>query len=131
MSMINDFDLSAGNQVKVQIELPNGTVYDLTGLVVSLDLSVDASMQKFSSYGDPVFFRSANQETSLNIEIRGNGPITRSSHERKIREIRQMVHAREWQCPYCGTINPIEARNCGSLDEHAIGCGAVRPFIYG
>lgn len=35
---------------------------------------------------------------------------------------------REWKCPACAMVNPIEHRYCGEGFEHPAGCGRPRDF---
>ena len=93
--------IMAGKQMKVFIELSDGTMYDLDGMATSVQLN--------SSYNGVVEF-----------EIHGISDGAIMSYN----DIRQKRTASEWACTYCNRPNSRKDETCKS-------CGGVRSFLYG
>jgi hypothetical protein len=113
--------IAVGKPMTVTVETSNGYVIELQGVLVELSAS---SLPEFN-WGDDMKLR---MPMEYEMTIRGIQTWVGIAHDKAVRDI-TLRHASEWKCPYCGHINPVEARYCGHKDT-SVGCGAARPFIY-
>jgi len=98
-----------GDRMKVYLEYPDGTIQMVDAFAVSLEHQM--GWDNIESY-------------TITLETTGPVSITASMEEVKVKKKKEI----EWECSYCGTVNPKESRHCGGTDGR--GCGASRPFIY-
>jgi hypothetical protein len=112
----------------VTIEYPNGKVFSGKATAASVSLAcpmieVTAIDDVFASYWP------ALPEWTMDLEMRGTGPLTLTQEFVKQRVDGVVKTELEWHCPFCGRVNPAGTRQCGAGEWD--GCGGARPFLYG
>lgn len=119
--------LRAGEKVRLYLESPDGRVYDITGTVEHVSISVDHVMA-FSELGG--YHSHVRQpEVTAELTIRGDHMHMFSSDQMEDL-VETQRDKQEWECSYCGHINPMSARYCGQTDDRVAGCNARRPFYF-
>jgi hypothetical protein len=108
-----------GGSVKAYIETPDGSVYEIPGVIVDMTMQQDLN----SHFGVGPEGYTAGFQT-IDVNIRGYNFIRHNDRGIWNKRIAERTSAAEWLCDYCRGANPRDYRKCGN-------CGAVRSFIYG
>ena len=105
-----------GQEIKVTLEMKDGTVFSGTALMASINMERDvlayADDEPALSYG----------HSRWDMELRGIGkPLM--TFENYAQEIKGKQAAPEWACDWCEGVNLKKARRCEN-------CGAHRSFVF-
>lgn len=100
-------DAFFGKEVKVYLELPDGTMW--SGNTICAELTVET------------FPYSYIKQMDWTLSLRGSGELTFTEGCRE--RIKEETKQSEWHCSFCGAVMPKAERKCE-------GCGAWRSFVY-
>lgn len=116
--------ITAGGQVKLYLEQPDGTTHELTGSMTEFEISQDIGVMTLDRDG-PVKGSAVSVRpiVTANFTIVGDLYKLFKPNEFEI-EVYNRSQAREWMCDWCGSPNVW-------LDRHCDSCGGARSFIYG
>lgn len=114
--------IQAGGPVKVTLELPDGQVIEMSGLVVEMSVG-------YPYTGVFDFENRYHGPREYEMTIRGTEAWSGLTVQKAQRDA-TLQHAHEWKCSYCGHVNPVKARYCGADDVRAVGCGGARPYVF-
>lgn len=106
--------------VKVFIQQQDGTVFEMTASIVSLDIQSLPTTRLFLATSG----RYCRHEptTFMNIHLSGTG-LTVYQQGEAVESVTRRRSALEWLCDFCGSPNTREHTHCTQ-------CSAARSFVY-
>lgn len=111
-----------GEQVKLYLEQPDGTVHELTGSMTEFEINQDIGVHQISDGGVMDRMVMGEQVITANFTIIGDAYKLFNPNEFEL-EVQNRNLAQEWMCDWCGSPNIWTDRHCDR-------CGGARSFIY-
>jgi hypothetical protein len=107
-----------GGSVKAYIETPDGSVYEIPGVIV--DMTMQQDLNSHFGVGPDGYTAGFSR---IELSIQGYNVTRHNNRDEWKKAVIRKTSAREWLCDYCQGANFRDSTKCEN-------CGAVRSFIY-